>query len=253
MCPPTRPRCSTSTCAGRGDRGARRRTGRRPARRAHLLGRGARRGARARSGTRPARTAAATCRSTSAPSTRARWRRWPTAERAGIELVAINPSSVQGPGRAGGTGRILIAYLNGRLNAFIDTGHQHRRHRRLRRGAHARRRARPRRRALRDQRRGDHVAARRSRSCPRSPACATACGSSRRSSRAPSATAVEAAFRVRGKHAAGVPRDGPHDAARPSLRRLARRRASWASSTRPVEDTFRRTIEWARAEGLVTG
>ncbi|MDX6687675.1 MAG: hypothetical protein QOF86_3803 [Baekduia sp.] len=39
----------------------------------------------------------------------------------GIDLVAVNPSSVQGPGRAGGTGRILIAYLNGRLPAFVDT------------------------------------------------------------------------------------------------------------------------------------
>jgi dihydroflavonol-4-reductase len=43
------------------------------------------------------------------------------ARRAGVELVSINPSSVQGPGRAGGTGRILIAYLNGRLPAFVDT------------------------------------------------------------------------------------------------------------------------------------
>jgi len=43
------------------------------------------------------------------------------ARRAGIELVAINPCSVQGPGRARGTGRILIAYLNGRLRAFVDT------------------------------------------------------------------------------------------------------------------------------------
>jgi dihydroflavonol-4-reductase len=43
------------------------------------------------------------------------------ARRAGIELVAVNPSSVQGPGRAGGTGRILIAYLNGRLKVFVDT------------------------------------------------------------------------------------------------------------------------------------
>ena len=43
------------------------------------------------------------------------------ARRAGIELVAVNPSSVQGPGRTGGTGRILIAYLNGRLRAFVDT------------------------------------------------------------------------------------------------------------------------------------
>jgi dihydroflavonol-4-reductase len=43
------------------------------------------------------------------------------ARRAGVELVSINPSSVQGPGRASGTGRILIAYLNGRLPAFVDT------------------------------------------------------------------------------------------------------------------------------------
>jgi dihydroflavonol-4-reductase len=44
-----------------------------------------------------------------------------TARRAGVELVSINPSSVKGPGRAGGTGRIMIAYLNGRLRAFVDT------------------------------------------------------------------------------------------------------------------------------------
>jgi dihydroflavonol-4-reductase len=43
------------------------------------------------------------------------------AGRCGVDLVAVNPSSVQGPGRAGGTGRILIAYLNGRLRAFVDT------------------------------------------------------------------------------------------------------------------------------------
>jgi dihydroflavonol-4-reductase len=43
------------------------------------------------------------------------------ARTAGVELVSVNPSSVQGPGRAGGTGRIMIAYLNGRLRAFVDT------------------------------------------------------------------------------------------------------------------------------------
>jgi dihydroflavonol-4-reductase len=43
------------------------------------------------------------------------------ARRADVELVSVNPSSVQGPGRAGGTGRIMIAYLNGRLRAFVDT------------------------------------------------------------------------------------------------------------------------------------
>jgi dihydroflavonol-4-reductase len=40
---------------------------------------------------------------------------------AGVQVVAVNPSSVQGPGRAGGTGRIMIAYLNGRLRAFVHT------------------------------------------------------------------------------------------------------------------------------------
>ena len=42
------------------------------------------------------------------------------ARRLGIELVAVNPSSVQGPGRSGGNGKILIAYLNGRLRAFVN-------------------------------------------------------------------------------------------------------------------------------------
>jgi dihydroflavonol-4-reductase len=40
---------------------------------------------------------------------------------AGVDVVSVNPSSVQGPGRAGGTGRIMIAYLNGRLRAFVRT------------------------------------------------------------------------------------------------------------------------------------
>jgi dihydroflavonol-4-reductase len=39
----------------------------------------------------------------------------------GVDVVAVNPSSVQGPGRTGGTGRIMLDYLNGRLRAFVDT------------------------------------------------------------------------------------------------------------------------------------
>lgn len=39
----------------------------------------------------------------------------------GVEVVAVNPSSVQGPGRSSGNGAIVIAYLNGRLPAFVDT------------------------------------------------------------------------------------------------------------------------------------
>jgi dihydroflavonol-4-reductase len=39
----------------------------------------------------------------------------------GVDVVALNPSSVQGPPRTGGNGAIIIAYLNGRLRAFVDT------------------------------------------------------------------------------------------------------------------------------------
>jgi dihydroflavonol-4-reductase len=40
--------------------------------------------------------------------------------RLGVEVVAVNPSSVQGPGRAAGNGKILIDYLNGKLPVFVD-------------------------------------------------------------------------------------------------------------------------------------
>ena len=43
------------------------------------------------------------------------------AHRAGVELVAICPSSVQGPGRKAGNGKLVIDYLNGKLPAFVDT------------------------------------------------------------------------------------------------------------------------------------
>jgi dihydroflavonol-4-reductase len=43
------------------------------------------------------------------------------ARRLGVEVVCVNPSSVQGPGRSGGNGKLVIAYLNGRLPAFVDT------------------------------------------------------------------------------------------------------------------------------------
>jgi len=39
----------------------------------------------------------------------------------GVEAVAVNPSSVQGPPRASGNGGIIIAYLNGKLPVFVDT------------------------------------------------------------------------------------------------------------------------------------
>ncbi|MGQ0848779.1 MAG: NAD-dependent epimerase/dehydratase family protein [Actinomycetota bacterium] len=38
-----------------------------------------------------------------------------------VELVIVNPSSVQGPGRATGTARLLLDLVNGRLSTLIDT------------------------------------------------------------------------------------------------------------------------------------
>lgn len=42
-------------------------------------------------------------------------------EARGLEVVAVNPSSVQGPGRATGTGAILLNLVRGRLPFVIDT------------------------------------------------------------------------------------------------------------------------------------
>jgi dihydroflavonol-4-reductase len=44
-----------------------------------------------------------------------------TAEVTGADVVVLNPTSVQGPPRAGGTGAIVIAYLNRRLRVFVTT------------------------------------------------------------------------------------------------------------------------------------
>jgi dihydroflavonol-4-reductase len=38
-----------------------------------------------------------------------------------VEVVAVNPSSVRGPPRTGSNGGIIVAYLNGKLPAFVDT------------------------------------------------------------------------------------------------------------------------------------
>jgi dihydroflavonol-4-reductase len=43
------------------------------------------------------------------------------AREVGQDLVLVNPSSVQGPGRAGGTGRFFLAFLAGRLKVFVPT------------------------------------------------------------------------------------------------------------------------------------
>jgi dihydroflavonol-4-reductase len=38
-----------------------------------------------------------------------------------IQVVSLNPASVQGPGRSSGTGQLLVAYLQGRLKYWVDT------------------------------------------------------------------------------------------------------------------------------------
>ena len=38
-----------------------------------------------------------------------------------IEVVSVNPASVQGPGRATGSTRLLLDYLNGKLKAIVDS------------------------------------------------------------------------------------------------------------------------------------
>jgi dihydroflavonol-4-reductase len=43
------------------------------------------------------------------------------ARESGQDVVLVNPSSVQGPGRAGGTGRFLLAFLDGRMKVFVQT------------------------------------------------------------------------------------------------------------------------------------
>jgi len=42
-------------------------------------------------------------------------------EETAVEVVCVNPASVQGPGRATGSTRLLLDYLNGRLKAVVDS------------------------------------------------------------------------------------------------------------------------------------
>ena len=43
------------------------------------------------------------------------------ADETGVAVVCVNPASVQGPGRATGSTRLLLDYLNGKLKAVIDS------------------------------------------------------------------------------------------------------------------------------------
>jgi dihydroflavonol-4-reductase len=40
---------------------------------------------------------------------------------AGLEVVSVNPASVQGPGRATGSAKLLLDFLNGRIPAVVDS------------------------------------------------------------------------------------------------------------------------------------
>lgn len=42
-------------------------------------------------------------------------------EAGGLDVVAVNPSSVQGPGRATGTGKLILDAARGRLRLLVDT------------------------------------------------------------------------------------------------------------------------------------
>ena len=167
-----------------------------------------------------------------------------------VDLVCVNPASVQGPGRAGGTGRILIYFVNGRLKVFVDT-------------------------VLSlvdidDTVQAHLLAAERGVRGERYVLCAGSMtsrealaavskltGVTDRPRLLPSAVAVgvgatiEAASRLRGRKPPlcremvqvllhGHRYDGSRAAAELGLR------------YRPVEETFRRTIAWAMQEGLIT-
>jgi dihydroflavonol-4-reductase len=171
------------------------------------------------------------------------------ARRAGIELVSVNPSSVQGPGRAGGTGRIMIAYLNGRLKAFVDT--------RISLCD------------IRDCVEGHILAAERGRPGERyllNSATLTArealelvsglTGVTDRPRFLPAAVAsaaatlVEGAFRVRGR-TPPVCREMVRTMLHGHHYDGSRASRDLGLTYTPVRETFRRTIEWALAQGLV--
>jgi dihydroflavonol-4-reductase len=171
------------------------------------------------------------------------------ADRAGVELVSVNPSSVQGPGRAGGTGRILIAYLNGRLPAFMDTqislvdiadcveGHLL--------GAE---------RGVPGER---YVLSGATLSSREALELVTEVSGIRRNVRflprrvaAAAGALVEAAFRLRGRQPP-VCREMVRTLAHGHRYDGSRAERELGLRYTPVAETFRRTIEWAKREGLV--
>ena len=157
------------------------------------------------------------------------------AAQTGQDVVCVNPSSVQGPGRAGGTGRFLLAFLDGRMKVFVQTNVSLV--------------------DIADCVEGHLLAAERGQAGERyllngmtltlteALALAAEVAGVQRTPRLlprPVATVAagvaERGFRLARRHPAGVPRDGPHAAARPPLRRLARRARARPALHRPGRD-----------------
>jgi dihydroflavonol-4-reductase len=171
------------------------------------------------------------------------------ARRTGLDVVCVNPSSVQGPGRAGGTGRILLGLLAGRLPLFIDTRISIT--------------------DIADAAEGHILAAERGVAGERY----VLCGSTLTTAEALAVLSRVAGRPVRPRivpapvaSAAGALAEGAFRVARrhpPFCRAMVRTmlhghaydgsRAARELGLRytPIEDTLRRTLEWARAEGLV--
>jgi dihydroflavonol-4-reductase len=171
------------------------------------------------------------------------------AREVGQDLVLVNPSTVQGPGRAGGTARLFLAFLDGRLRVYVPTivslvdiddcvsGH------------------------LLACERG--VAGERyllnGMTLPISQALALAAevagvpGRPRMVSRrraTVAAVAVERGFRL-ARRRPPVCREMVRTLLHGHRYDGSRASAELGLRYTPVEETFRRTIEWARAEGLV--
>ena len=158
-----------------------------------------------------------------------------TSREVGQDLVLVNPSSVQGPGRAGGTGRILLAFLDGRLRVFVPTyvslvdiddcvaGHLLA----AERGVAGER----------------YLVTGMTLEITQALALAAEVAGVQRKPRllprrvaTVAAAAVERGLLLARAPAAGVPRDGPHAAPRPPLRRLARRARARAALHRSARD-----------------
>ena len=202
---------------------------------------------------RTPRIAARSCRRTSDPSSSPSSGCFALGADLGVEVVCVNPSSVQGPGRTEGSARLLIGLVNARSPVIVRHVPVDRRHRRLHAGSSGRRGARPARRALPAERREpDHPPRDRARAGDRGqtpprhpPAAGGSVGSGRR-------------CRL------GVADDAsrPARSARSSLGRCSTatdttdpaRRASWASPIDAIEDTVARTlalVRGARADPIV--